>query len=330
MKKAAYQEALPGGDVRCLLCPQGCRIAPGKRGSCIARENVDGTLTALTYGTACSVNVDPIEKKPLYHFHPGAPILSVGTWGCNLHCSFCQNCEISQHEVPTQDVTPEELVDLAQAKGSVGIAYTYNEPLIGWEWVKDCAEAFREAGLKNVLVTNGFINPEPLEELLPLIDAMNIDIKAFHEGFYKKQCGGRLAPVLETAKRACRTCHVEVTTLLIPDQNDAPKELEDLSRWVADECGPDVPAHLSAYTPRYKMTVNATPVEVLRHAREIFQKHLRHVYLGNVMIEDGAETTCRGCGKTVIRRSGYRIDTSGMKADGTCAACGAHNGIVTE
>lgn len=328
MTTAAYQESLSGKRVQCHLCPHRCQIASGKRGRCHARSNEDGVLQALTYGRICSSQIDPIEKKPLYHFHPGAPILSVGTWGCNLHCLFCQNSEISQQEVPNRAVTPESLVAHARQQGSVGIAFTYNEPLIGWEWVRDCATAFREAGLKTVLVTNGFVNPEPLDEILPLIDAMNIDIKAFHENFYRDQCGGHLKPVLETVRRAAKACHVEVTTLLVPELNDAPKELDELAEWIADNCGVDTPAHLSAYTPRYKMRIPATRGEVLQHAREIFKQHLRYVYIGNMRTEDGSNTRCRGCDAIVVRRSGYAVDASGVRTDGTCAACGTHNHFV--
>lgn len=326
---AAWWTPRDDGRVTCRLCPHGCVIAPGKRGICRVRENRDGALVPLSYGEATSIAMDPIEKKPLYHFHPGASILSVGSWGCNFRCAFCQNATISQEQAATRTLPPAEAVAMAAREDSVGIAYTYNEPLIAWEYVRDCAKAAREAGLKNVLVTNGFINPEPLEELLPWIDAMNVDVKAFHEGFYEKLCGGALAPVLATVERAARDCHVETTTLLIPEHNDAPKELENLAAWIADRVGPKTPVHLSAYRPQYRMTARATPVEILEHAREIFAKRLDFVYLGNVRGGGGAETVCHTCGATVVGRDGYAVETGGMNGDGTCAKCGAGNNIVT-
>lgn len=322
MKEAAFYNRQDDGTVVCELCPHNCRIADGKRGICRVRENQSGTLVALTYGKVCSTAVDPIEKKPLYHFFPGQPILSIGSWGCNFACDFCQNWSIAQQEVPTQSVTPEQLVTLARDKGSIGIAYTYNEPTIAWEFVYDCSVAMHEAGLKNVLVTNGFINPEPLQKLLPFVDAMNIDIKAFHEGFYKERCKGRLAPVLETVKTAAAACHVEVTTLVIPGKNDDLEELEQLACWLKDNCGADLPAHLSAYSPRYRLQAEPTPVATLLEAQQRFQKHLHHVYLGNVMSRAGADTICPNCSAPVVKRSGYHTDTSGMNENGSCAKCG--------
>ncbi len=326
--EAAHYDRLAGDRVQCRLCPHACRIAPGKRGRCRVRENRDGTLVALTYGQAASVSMDPIEKKPLYHFFPGRPILSIGSWGCNLSCVYCQNFAISQHEVPTEALPPEEAVRAAQARDSIGIAYTYNEPLIMWEYLRDCGRAARAAGLKNVLVTNGFVNPEPLEELLPVVDAMNIDLKAFTERFYEELCHGALAPVLATVARAARSCHVELTTLVIPDHNDAPAELEEEARWIAGEAGPQTPVHLSAYVPRYKLQARATSAKTLLRAREILLRHLKHVYLGNMVTSEGTNTVCAECGATVVARQGYHTDTSGMKPDGTCAGCGAENRIV--
>ncbi len=314
--------------MQCRLCPHECMISEDKRGRCKVRENRAGELEALTYGRVTSVAMDPIEKKPLYHFFPGSDILSIGSWGCNFSCRFCQNHHISQQEVATEGLTPERAVDLARTRGSIGIAYTYNEPFIMWEYLRDCGRAAHKAGLRNVLVTNGFVNPEPLEEILPLVDAANIDIKAFHDGFYGKLCGGSLEPVLRTVKRACESCHVELTTLIIPEHNDAPKELEKEAVWIAGNCGRQVPVHLSAYSPRYQLGARPTNVNTLQHAREIFMRHLDHVYLGNVMTQDGADTICAGCGRTMIRRSGYRTEVVAMESTGECAGCGAGNNLV--
>lgn len=328
--EAAFYEKLPQDRVQCHLCPHACTIAPGKRGICRVRENQNGSLVALTYAQVASTAMDPIEKKPLYHFCPGTSILSIGTWGCNLKCSFCQNWSISQKEVPTQELTPENLATLAKREGSVGVAYTYNEPMIWWEYVFAAAQAVQRTGLKNVLVTNGLINPEPLEKLLPCVDAMNIDIKAFHEGFYEKLCGGRLAPVLATAERAAKDCHVELTTLVIPGHNDAPKELDSLAAWIAEHCGRKTPAHLSAYSPRYELGAEPTSLALLQRAREIFSQHLDYVYIGNVATADAGNTACHRCGDVVIARRGYATDTRGMREDGTCAGCGAANNIVMQ
>ncbi|MCX7933636.1 MAG: AmmeMemoRadiSam system radical SAM enzyme [Planctomycetota bacterium] len=326
---AAYYARLPEKRVQCLLCPRQCTLAEGQRGNCLARQNRGGEMIALTYGRVSSLAMDPIEKKPLYHFFPGRFILSLGGWGCNLHCAFCQNHSISQAEAATQPLSPAEAVRLAQREGSIGIAYTYNEPLIAWEYLRDCCAAIREAGLKNVLVTNGYLNPEPLAEILPLIDAMNIDIKAFRESFYREICGGSLAPVLRSAELASRCCHVEVTTLLIPGQNDDAAELDELAAWIAAHCGKHTPTHLSAYFPRYRFRHPPTSEADLRRAREIFRRHLRYIYLGNIVGDGVADTLCQNCAAPIIRRRGYEIDASGMDADGRCAACGADNGIIT-
>ncbi len=326
---ARFYEELEGDFVQCALCPHHCVIGPGKRGLCRVRENRRGRLTALTYAQVTSSAMDPVEKKPLYHFHPGRRILSLGPWGCNLRCQFCQNCEISQGEAPTRELAPGEAVRLAQEKDSVGIAYTYNEPFIGWEYVHDTARAAHGAGLKNVLVTNGYVEEAPLRELLPLVDAMNIDLKAFHEAFYDKVCGGHLAPVLATAERAARECHVEVTTLVIPGHNDRPRELEGLATWIAEHMGRRTPAHLSAYFPAYRLNAEPTRPEMLLRAREIFRQELDFVYLGNLRTSDGADTLCPECGAVIVARSGYTVDTRNLKPDGGCAACGAATGIVT-
>lgn len=324
--EASWYASLSGGRVRCELCPHRCEIAEGRRGRCKTRQNRGGKLYTLTYARAASVAVDPVEKKPLHHFFPGETLLSVGSWGCNFTCSFCQNHAISQREAPTRELTASEAAALARKSGAVGVACTYNEPFVCAEYVRACGEAAHAAGLANVVVTNGFVNPEPLEELLPVVDAMNIDIKAFHEGFYTKLCGGSLAPVLATAARAARDCHVEVTTLVIPEYNDAPKELDELALWVADNCGRETPAHLSAYFPRYRLTAAATSDDLLLKARDIFRRRLAFVYLGNTAA--GADTVCPTCGATAVSRRGYATDAAGLTADGRCAACGGGLNMV--
>jgi pyruvate formate lyase activating enzyme len=326
MKEARFYDKLDDGAVRCRLCPHNCaHIAPGKTGVCRVRKNVDGTLVSLVWGEVTSVNLDPIEKKPLYHFHPGTDILSIGTWGCNFHCDFCQNWQISQQQVETTAMTPEEVARTAGRNGSIGVAYTYNEPSIWFEFVCDCAAKVRAAGLRNVLVTNGFINPEPAAEWLPLIDALNIDIKSMDDAFYRTQTGGRLQPVLDAAVQAKQRTHVEITNLVIPTLNDTDDHFERLSTWMAGNLGRGTPLHLSAYFPRFKLKIGPTSHDVLERARSICARHLDHVYLGNVA--GRIDTTCASCGAVLVSRGGYRGRPVGLKGN-RCASCGAETGVV--
>ena len=283
MREAAYYETLPGMRVRCRLCPHGCGIAEGKAGLCGVRVNRSGRLFSANYGRAASVALDPIEKKPLYRFHPGKQILSVGTVGCNLACSFCQNWSISKEvQTPTQPVSGSELVSTARKLGSFGIAYTYNEPFVWYEFVRETAEAARAAGLENVLVTNGYVTLEPLEEVLPYIDAANIDIKSIRDGFYQKMCNGSVAPVLETVRTMAAACHVELTNLIVPGENDSDEDIRGLVDWIVRFLGPEVPLHFSRYFPCYRMTVPATPAATLERAASLAREKLKYVYLGNI------------------------------------------------
>lgn len=283
LKEASYYQSLEDAKVRCGLCPNQCLIGEGECGSCGVRENRGGKLYSLIYGETTSVALDPIEKKPLYHFYPGNYILSLGTKGCNFHCPFCQNSSISQdYAHPTEKITPQEAVDRAKELNSFGIAYTYNEPFIWYEFVFDTAKLAKEAGLKNILVTNGYVNSEPLEEILPFIDAMNIDIKSVEEEFYHKICKGKLAPVLSMAKRANEVCHIEVTNLIIPVLNDKEDNFIKLVDWIVENLGREVPLHFSRYLPHYKMDIPPTPISTLKRAETIARKKLKYVYLGNV------------------------------------------------
>jgi pyruvate formate lyase activating enzyme len=286
MREALYwQEGITKNSVNCLLCPQMCVIAQDKKGFCRVRQNLEGRLYTLNYGKCSSYGMDPIEKKPLYHFYPGSYIFSVGTFGCNMGCGFCQNWRIAHGEPDTIDISPEKLVEIAsgdfQGRRSIGIAYTYSEPFMWYEFIRDTAPLARQAGLKNVLVTNGFINPEPLSELLPFIDAMNIDVKGFSEKYYKNTCAGKLEPVLRTVEKANSHCHVEVTTLLVTGLNDSEEEISALADWLAG-VNKDIPLHLSRYFPNYKMELPPTPLATMERAREIAQQKLKYVYLGNV------------------------------------------------
>ncbi len=291
---ALYWDA-EGDKVRCELCPHRCLLGDGQVGLCRVRKNINGQLIADGYGCISSENVDPIEKKPLNQFHPGEKIYSIGGWGCNFSCSFCQNWTISQqvrgsrgHGADSGGLreggnSPAEIVEHAIQSGGVGIAYTYNEPLISFEFVRDCCILSRAAGLKNVLVTNGYINREPAEKLLPLIDALNIDIKSMDDSFYVKRCGGHLQPVLDFAVQAISAgCHVEITNLLIPGLNDADELIESLAEWIMHNLGRGTPLHLSAYYPQFKLRVPATTFNQVEHAKALALRYLAHVYMGNV------------------------------------------------
>jgi pyruvate formate lyase activating enzyme len=335
---AAYWQATEGGSVRCALCPHGCVLAPGKRGICGVRENRAGTLVSLNYFVASSCAMDPVEKKPLYHFFPGSRLLSIGTYGCNFSCKCCQNYQIAR-EFPAAKLgrpnftTEALLAELPSAptpaalQDCCGMAYTYNEPIIWFETVREVARAVRARGLKNVMVTNGFVNTEPMAELLDYVDAFNIDLKAFDEQVYKTHCGGHLAPVLASIEMAVARTHVELTVLLIPGLNDDAAQLTAMRDWICDHCGPRTPVHLSRYFPMHKMTTPATPFESLRRAHELMRATLAYVYIGNVGEEQ--DTTCAGCGTLAIRRRGYTTRAVGLRADGACAQCGAPIAVCT-
>ncbi|MGZ8461801.1 MAG: AmmeMemoRadiSam system radical SAM enzyme [Candidatus Deferrimicrobiaceae bacterium] len=310
-----------GGALRCGLCPHRCLIPEQKRGLCKVRENRGGRLFALTYGMVSAVQFDPVEKKPLYHFHPGRPILSIGSVGCNFHCGFCQNYHLVECSVPLSPVPIPDLVRAARREGAVGISYTYNEPLIGFEFVMDCAREFRKAGMANVLVTNGYVLPEPLAELLPLVDAMNIDLKSMDPEFYRKICGGTLAPVLDTIRESAKSTHVEITNLLVTGENDSEESIRAVVDFVAG-VDPEIPLHFSRYTPMYRFTAPPTPLARLAAAHRIAREKLPYVYVGNYPLEGAENTVCPSCGAVVVRRQGYRTDRSGL-AGNRCASCSA-------
>lgn len=329
MKEAMYYKKADNGTVQCHLCPHHCRIALGQVGTCRVRQNIDGKLYTANYGRVSSWGMDPIEKKPLYHFYPGRQIFSVGSFGCNFRCKFCQNWQIAQlTEIPTQEVSTRHLVEVAKKQeGNLGIAYTYNEPTIWYEFVIESARLARQEGLKNVLITNGFIEKEPLLEILPYIDAMNIDVKAFNQDFYKDLASGRLSPVKKTVEEAQASCHVEITTLIIPGMNDGDEEIEALARWLSS-LRKDIPLHLTRYFPNYKLDIPPTSVEKIKKARDIAMKHLEYVYIGNVIEEHGNNTYCPTCGKPVIKRTGYRIQV--LIENKKCLNCGETISVVKE
>lgn len=315
----------------CGLCPHRCRIAPGKSGFCRTRVNRNGSLTIPYYGRCTSLAVDPIEKKPLNHFYPATPILSIGTAGCNLSCRFCQNWQISQTELPPEtltNVSPARLAETAEQRGIPAVAFTYNEPAIWAEYVIDAAGECRRRGIRTVAVTNGMIAGRAREEFYAVMDAVNIDLKAFTSSFYRDLCAGDLETVKETIRYAVRETGVwvEVTNLIIPAYNDDAEEIARLTGWLAETAGPDVPIHFSAFFPTYKLTgARRTPPETIYAALETAEKSgLRYAYAGNIGGKRGQSTFCPQCGEEVITRSGYQTSSRVIAENGkgVCPRCG--------
>ena len=335
MKEAALYQKLEGGRVKCVLCAHRCTIRPGRRGICGVRENRDGVLHSLVYGRLIAANVDPIEKKPLYHFLPASLAFSIATVGCNFHCLFCQNSDISQAPREgrwqgRESVVPaEDMVSSALRHRCQSIAYTYTEPTVFFEYAHDVALAAREQGIRNIFVTNGYMTPEALEEMRGWLDAANVDLKSASDDFYRRIVGGRLAPV----KESIRLMHemgvwVEVTTLLIPDQNDGPEELAQIAGFLA-ELDPDIPWHISRFIPHYRMLDSRiTPAQSIHRAVKIGRDAgLRYVYAGNIPGDLYENTFCPSCGKAVIERVGYR--TRVHLLGNSCPHCGQEIAVVT-
>ena len=334
MKEALLYDRLDGSRVRCRLCAHGCTIADGKRGLCGVRENRGGTLYSLVYGQLVAQAVDPIEKKPLFHFHPGTSAFSIATAGCNLRCAFCQNADISQvtrerGQIPGRYTTPEAVIQSAQRYDCASIAYTYSEPTVFYEYTLDIARLAHDVGIANVYVTNGYMSADMLDTVTsptepPIIDAANVDLKAFRDAFYRERCGASLQPVLDSLKTIkARRVWLEVTTLVIPGLNDSDEELGEIAAFVAQELGVDTPWHVSRFHATYQMRDRPpTPVATLRRAREIgLAAGLRYVYEGNVPTGGGENTICPHCGETVIARQGFAV-LANRAHGGACAACG--------
>jgi len=329
MKEALFYTKEEGQKTACSLCPHYCRIAEGNSGICGVRENQGGVLYSLVYGKVAAANPDPIEKKPLFHFLPGSRSYSIATVGCNFRCDFCQNYGISQlprekHLIEGEEMTPQEIVAAAQHSGCQSISYTYTEPTIYFEYAYDTAVLAAAAGLKNVFVTNGFITPEPLKQIAPILNAANIDLKSMKDETYRQVCGGSLQPVLN-ALRLYRELNIwiEVTTLVIPGLNDSKQELSDIARFIRDELGAQVPWHLSAFYPTYKMTDRPpTPPEELMRAQLIgIESGLKYVYCGNVSVPGLEDTHCPKCRLGLISRSGFGVIKNAL-VDGRCYNCG--------
>jgi pyruvate formate lyase activating enzyme len=326
MKTSAPEFWINEGDkIRCQLCPHNCLIQDGKTGICGVRMNMEGSLKLLNYGVISGRSLDPIEKKPLYHFYPGTNIVSIGSYGCNFHCDFCQNYNISQRVPISAEsiVTPENTVeDAMHSVNNTGLAFTYNEPVIWYEYMRDCAKIAKEKGLHTVMVSNGFINSLPLGEVLTFIDAFNIDLKAFNDSFYKKLTGGNLESVKETIRKVKKSGkHIEITTLIIPELNDSAEEMKLEADWIAGETGPDTPLHISRYFPMYKRDVPPAMIESLTELAEIASQKLKHVYTGNVPYSEYSNTRCPQCGETVTVRKGYAVVHRNLDRKGRCRTC---------
>lgn len=332
-----YWHWLADGRIQCDLCPRFCKLHDGQRGLCFVRARRGDEILLTTYGRSSGFCIDPIEKKPLKHFLPGTPVLSFGTAGCNLTCKFCQNWDISKarsFDKLQSEASPEAIVRAARATGSRAIAYTYNDPVIFLEYAVDVARAARAQDIKNVAVTAGYISEKAREEFFSAMDAANIDLKAFTEGFYRQLCSAELGPVLDTLEFVKRETNVwlEITTLLIPGCNDSSSEVAALSEWVVSRLGPDVPLHFSAFHPDWKMRdVPGTPAATLARAREIAKSAgLRYVYTGNVHDEPGQSTYCHACGARVIGRDWYEITSWTLDGNGCCRSCGTRCAGVFE
>lgn len=329
MKEAMLYEKVGNKKVQCNLCAHRCKINEGKKGICLVRENRDGILYTLVYGRTISQAIDPIEKKPLFNFYPGTTAYSIATVGCNFKCQFCQNWEISQmvrdkHLVMGNEASPELIVENAKRYGSKSIAYTYTEPTIFFEYAYDTAKLAHEADIKNVFVTNGYMTEEALKEINSYLDAANVDLKSFSDDFYRKLCGARLQPVLDTLKLMKKLgIWVEVTTLIIPSLNDSPDELGKIAKFIVNELGEETPWHISRFYPSYNLKDKPpTPIDTIHKAREIgLNEGLKYVYEGNVPDSKGESTYCPNCKNLVIKRWGYQITKKDTK-DGICQNCG--------
>lgn len=322
IKPAAYYHKVDQSTVVCDLCPADCRLIDGKTGICGSRFNRGGELFTDNYAELVTLAVDPIEKKPLYHFYPGTEILSTGPNCCNLGCLNCQNWSISQDKAPTIQFTPDRLVQAAIDHKSLGVAFTYSEPMLWFEYIMDAAPLLHANGLKVVLVTNGYINPKPLADMISVTDAMNVDLKGMSEDFYKRICKGRLQPVLDNVRQIAEShVHLELTNLIIPGENDSDDQLAELIDFVAS-LSESIPLHFSAYHPDFKMENPATPESTLIRARQMAAKKLCYVYIGNAAVPGGSDTRCPQCNYLLISRSGYQTSVTGLR-DGRCISCGA-------
>lgn len=325
--EARYYDKLNNQIVRCSLCPHECLIHEGKSGICRVRSNKGGILIADTYNSLSAVNFDPIEKKPLYHFYPGKEIFSLGSLGCNFNCDCCQNYHISQTGVQgfprIVNRNVKEIISMAKENSdNIGIAFTYNEPSVWFEFMIDIASESSRYGLKNVMVSNGYINTSPLKDLLQYVDAFNIDLKAFDDKVYKRFTGGKLENILETLRIISKQGkHLEITYLVVPGVNDDYSNIKKMVEWIKQNLGQTVPLHFSRYFPQYRMNTEATSYEMLVEMATIAKEHLYYVYIGNIPTDDFQDTTCPQCGELVIERHGYFISARNLNSKGQCSFC---------
>lgn len=327
-RRVEYCEKLDENTIKCRLCPHNCIIKEGNRGLCGVREVRDGILYASNYGEISALSIDPIEKKPLFHYKPESKILSLGSYGCNFTCGFCQNYNIAQFKPETEYIGVKEMIKKAKAyrnQGNIGLAFTYNEPLMFYEYMIDLAKECKKEDLDVVVVTNGFINKKPLKELLPYVDAMNIDLKSFSEEFYKNECSGRLEDVLSTIELANKYCHVEVTTLLIRGYNDTEEEVRNIARFLS-KINEDIPLHLSRYYPSYKFKDEATDIGKMKFLKSIAREYLNYVYIGNVLEVDN-NTYCKNCKELLIERNAFNAINKNLA--NTCRSCGQKTSIIS-
>ena len=331
---ASFWVPLKNNTVQCTLCPHNCIIPNTKPGICGVRENNNGILYTLIYGKCSSIAVDPIEKKPLFHFHPGSTVLSLGSIGCNFKCTHCQNYTISQkkpNQYPLTNLSPSAAIKEAKLRRCKGIAWTYNEPIIWHEYAYDTAQLAKKQGLYTVYVTNGYIQEEPLKEISEYLDAMNIDIKSFDESFYKKICLAKLEPVKQTCKLALTLgIHIELTYLVIPRKNDNEKQIRSFCHWVVNTLGAEIPVHFSRFHPDYQMfDSEITPIETLLSINAIAQKEgLKYIYLGNIMHGNYENTYCPHCGSNIIKRNGFQSEIIGLDDHGKCQNCSNKLSII--
>lgn len=325
--EARYYQKHPDREIECQLCPRSCKLGDKERGYCGVRENQDGVYYTLVYGKACSAHIDPIEKKPFFHFLPASRALSIAAAGCNVNCKFCQNWEMSQvrpEQIRHFDFPPQAVAQSAVQNSCAVIAYTYTEPVVFFEYMVDSCKAARAYNVKNAVVTGGHINPEPLKELLQVVDAVKIDLKAFNQDFYTRYVRGELQPVLDAIRSAAQSsAWLEIVYLVIPSLNDSPREIEAMCQWLIQEAGSDIPIHFSRFHPAYLMkNLPSTPVSTLEKSREIaLEQGLSYAYIGNVPGHPGENTYCPRCSETVVLRYGYVIQDSQI-ADGKCTHCG--------
>lgn len=323
-----YQNTLNDNKIQCTICPRNCKLSEGQAGFCQIRKNINNEIVLTSYGYNTGLSVDPIEKKPLYHFYPGSKVLSFGTLGCNMGCLFCQNWHISKSKADPKinETSPEKIVELAMKLGCKSVAFTYNDPVIFFEYAIDTAKLCRDNGIKTIAVTAGYINPEPRKEFFTYMDAANIDLKAFTEAFYRKNCLAQFEPILDTIKYVKNetNCWLELTTLLIEDENNSPEEIKKECEWIVENLGTDVPLHFSAFHPDYKfMDHRPTKISTLMLAHGIAKNAgIKYVYTGNILDMATSTTYCHACNKPIIARSGYKITDERMQ-NGHCNFCGA-------